>query len=122
MWEDVPDWRVEPAVTTQQLARLRREFWETRIEGSKEMWDVLKFAVDDEDNAAALLKAAGLRPVNKTMERVYGERGFLYEIPTFVLKDPTNLNQAPTCKEQKDAARAVAEYTRRNNAERGLTQ
>lgn len=39
-------WKVEPALTSQQLERLRNEFWETRVEGRKEMWEALRFAAE----------------------------------------------------------------------------
>lgn len=41
-------WKVEPALTSQQLERLRNEFWETRVEGRKEMWEALRFAAEAE--------------------------------------------------------------------------
>lgn len=39
-------WTVEPAITTEQLTRLRNEFWETRVEGRAEMWQALRFAAE----------------------------------------------------------------------------
>lgn len=42
----VRPWKVDPALTTQQLTRLRNEFWETRVEGRKEMWEALRFAAE----------------------------------------------------------------------------
>lgn len=41
-------WKVEPALTSAQLARLRSEFWETRVEGRPEMWQALRFAAEAE--------------------------------------------------------------------------
>lgn len=41
-------WKLEPALTTAQLTRLRNEFWETRVEGRKEMWEALRFAAEAE--------------------------------------------------------------------------
>lgn len=42
----VKPWKVEPSLTTEQLTRLRNEFWETRVEGRKEMWEALRFAAE----------------------------------------------------------------------------
>lgn len=42
----VRPWKVEPAITTAHLTRLRNEFWETRIEGRPEMWQALRFAAE----------------------------------------------------------------------------
>lgn len=41
-------WKVEPAITTAHLTRLRNEFWETRVEGRPEMWQALRFAAEAE--------------------------------------------------------------------------
>lgn len=48
VWDGVvkpaPEWKVEPALTTEQIERLRNEFWETRVEGRAEMWQALQAA------------------------------------------------------------------------------
>eukprot|EP00177_Eucheuma_denticulatum_P005647 GFKZ01010282.1.p2 GENE.GFKZ01010282.1~~GFKZ01010282.1.p2 ORF type:complete len:153 (-),score=22.08 GFKZ01010282.1:377-835(-) len=107
-------WKVEPAITSQQLERLRNEFWETRVEGRKEMWQALRFAAeaDSEELCNETVKAAGLRPANRrgTLQSMFDERGALYEIPMYALLAPTNLDEQPTHIEFKDAARAIADY------------
>lgn len=106
-------WSVEPAVTGEQLSRLRTEFWETRVEGRAEMWQALRFAAEAESGPlkSETIKAAGLRPANKkgSLQTTYDERGALYALPVYVLRDPTNLDNPPCCVSFKDAARAVAE-------------
>lgn len=43
------------------LETWRNEFWATRISGSKQIWELLKNACDeDEDTAMALISAVGL--------------------------------------------------------------
>lgn len=44
----VRSWKIEPALTSAQLTRLRNEFWETRVEGRQEMWQALRFAAEAE--------------------------------------------------------------------------
>lgn len=44
----IKPWKVDPAITTEQLTRLRNEFWETRVEGQQEMWQALRFAAEAE--------------------------------------------------------------------------
>lgn len=39
-------WKIEPALTSAHLERLRAEFWETRVEGRAEMWQALRFAAE----------------------------------------------------------------------------
>lgn len=39
-------WKLEPAISSAQLERLRNEFWETRVEGRQEMWQALRFAAE----------------------------------------------------------------------------
>ena len=61
-----------------------------------------------------------MKPASKngTLRKTYDERGALYEVPTYALREPSNLNVAPTCPEFKDAARAVAEYERKREHRR----
>lgn len=107
-------WKIEPALTSAHLERLRAEFWETRVEGRAEMWQALRFAAeaDSEQLCDETVKAAGLRPANRrsTLQSMFDERGALYEVPMYALAPPTNLDEAPVHPEFKDAARAVAEY------------
>lgn len=110
----IRSWKVEPALTSDQLQRLRNEFWETRVEGREEMWQALRFAAeaDSDELRDETVKAAGLRPANRrfTLQTTFDERGARYELPMYTLCDPTNLDEQPTQKEFKDAARAVADY------------
>lgn len=56
-------WKVEPAVTSAQLERLRNEFWETRVEGRQEMWQALRFAAEADSvrSMLAMVKSRGLK-------------------------------------------------------------
>ncbi|KAA8498121.1 Ubiquitin domain-containing protein 2 [Porphyridium purpureum] len=120
----VAPWRVEPAVTRAQLERLRNEFWETRVEGREEMWQALRAAAeaDTDDLRDEIVKAAGIRPAaaNATLLVAYDERGALYEVPIYCLRDPDNLDGEPACPEFKDAARAVQEYCERMKQSRAV--
>ncbi|CAN8073677.1 unnamed protein product [Agarophyton chilense] len=107
-------WRLEPAISSEHLVRLRKEFWETRVEGRSEMWQALRFAAESESDELReeTVKAAGLRPANRrcTMQTMFDELGALYEIPMYALIDPLNLDEQPVHKEFKDAAKAVTDY------------
>jgi hypothetical protein len=41
-----PTWTVTPAISSEHLTRLRREFWETRVEGNHDMWNALRAAAE----------------------------------------------------------------------------
>lgn len=41
-------WKLERPISTEHLARLRNEFWETRVEGRPEMWQALRFAAESQ--------------------------------------------------------------------------
>lgn len=41
---------------------------------------------------------------------MFDEKGALYELPMYVLSEPSDLDEQPVYEEFKDAARAVAEY------------
>eukprot|EP01006_Ploeotia_vitrea_P060640 TRINITY_DN76267_c0_g1_i1.p1 TRINITY_DN76267_c0_g1~~TRINITY_DN76267_c0_g1_i1.p1 ORF type:complete len:294 (-),score=118.41 TRINITY_DN76267_c0_g1_i1:70-951(-) len=85
-----------PSVTRTQLERMRSEFWETRVSGNQQMWQALKMASEAEDAGTALMiaQSAGLTPYRQDKPDVcycYDERGFRYEVPMFVLHEPSNL-------------------------------
>lgn len=107
-------WKVDPALSTAHLTRLRKEFWETRVEGQPEMWQALRFAAEAESSHLCneTIKAAGLRPANKkcTLQAMFDERGHLYELPMYALAPPTNLDNHPVHQLFKDASQAVADY------------
>lgn len=42
---------------------------------------------------------------------MYDERGALYQIPVYCVRDPSNLGEKPCFEEFKDAARAVKEFS-----------
>jgi Ubiquitin-binding domain len=87
------------------------------VEGDAEMWAALRVAADAArgggDGAALapeLLGAAGLTPASAKrpcLTKVYDERGGLYLLPAYALRDPENLGEVPVCEEFKDAATVV---------------
>ncbi|KAI0563823.1 Ubiquitin domaincontaining protein [Gracilaria domingensis] len=130
-------WRVEPAISTQHLTRLRNEFWETRIEGRSEMWQALRFAAEAESVRFAMLSLPtckfqvshemfltsfvflGRACIRRgTMQSMFDELGALYEVPMYALVDPSNLDQQPMHEEFKDAAKAVTDYVNAHDKSR----
>lgn len=87
-------WRSEEPLTRAQLTRMRDEFWDTEpaYGGDRNIWDALKAACDaDLETARAILQGAGVIVAAADMSICYDERGSKYELPRFVISDPSNL-------------------------------
>ncbi|KIY94710.1 Ubiquitin domain-containing protein 1 [Monoraphidium neglectum] len=87
-------WRSEEPLDAAALQRKREEFWDTQpyYGGSREIWDALKAAcASDPEMAKVLLDAAEVKVMKADMSVSYDARGFRYELPPFVLADPSNL-------------------------------
>ena len=80
-----------------ELQQRRKEFFGTRVEGSKEMWAALRSVSEAEDPAFGdtVLQTAGLSPYKLDAEQklvyTYDQSGFRYEFPVFVLYAPGDL-------------------------------
>ncbi|KAK8940144.1 hypothetical protein KSP40_PGU022349 [Platanthera guangdongensis] len=73
---------------------MREEFWDTapHYGGQKEIWDALRAAAEaDISLAQAIVDSAGLILANADMTLVYDEKGAKYELPKYVMSEPTNL-------------------------------
>mmetsp|Transcript_13955 Transcript_13955/g.39511 ORF Transcript_13955/g.39511 Transcript_13955/m.39511 type:complete len:132 (-) Transcript_13955:21-416(-) len=89
-----PKWKSEQPMTMEELQAKREEFWDTQpaYGGNKVVWDTLKGAVAaDHDITKILLEAAELIVTRDDMTEIYDPTGNRYELPPFVLSEPTNL-------------------------------
>eukprot|EP00899_Mesostigma_viride_P016434 jgi/Mesvir1/24792/Mv22044-RA.1 len=87
-------WTHTEPLTRQQLERMRAEFWDTapHYGGHREIWDALQAAVNsDPETAALILESAGVMSSTADLSVSYDVRGCKYELPKYVLRDPTNL-------------------------------
>ncbi|KAK3005027.1 hypothetical protein RJ639_016766, partial [Escallonia herrerae] len=87
-------WKLPQQMTKSHLMQMRDEFWDTapHYGGKKEIWDVLQAAAEaDLDVAQAIVDSAGIIIQNADLTVCYDERGAKYEIPKYVLSEPTNL-------------------------------
>ena len=79
-------------ITLEELKKVREEFWSSRIEGDKKIWDILKFICNDNslsnDDIKEALKVSGIIPYKNCINIVYDSKGFLYEIPNYCINDP----------------------------------
>ncbi|XP_020572677.1 ubiquitin domain-containing protein 2-like isoform X2 [Phalaenopsis equestris] len=87
-------WKHPQSITMSELRRMREEFWDTapHYGGQKEIWDALRVAAESDINLAqTIVDSAGIILANADMTICYDERGAKYELPKYVLSEPTNL-------------------------------
>ncbi|KAK2760726.1 hypothetical protein FQN54_001962 [Arachnomyces sp. PD_36] len=80
-----------------ELARERKEFFETRVTGRAEVWAALGVATEllrggDTTTAQGIVDAAGVTvPTGDMCDGCYDENGALYRLPEVVVMDPSNV-------------------------------
>ncbi|XP_065017114.1 uncharacterized protein LOC135643718 [Musa acuminata AAA Group] len=87
-------WKHNEPITRTHLKQMCDEFWDTapHYGGQKEIWDALRAAAEADINLAqAIVDSAGIIISNADMTLCYDERGAKYELPKYVLSEPTNL-------------------------------
>ncbi|PKU83371.1 ubiquitin domain-containing protein 2 [Dendrobium catenatum] len=87
-------WKHPQSITMSEIKRMREEFWDTapHYGGQKEIWDALRAAAESDVNLAqTIVDSAGIILANTDMTTCYDERGAKYELPKYVLSEPTNL-------------------------------
>ncbi|XP_074575833.1 uncharacterized protein LOC141832239 [Curcuma longa] len=87
-------WKHPHSITVEQLKQIREEFWDTapHYGGQREIWDALRAAAEaDLSLAQTIVDSAGIIISNADMTVCYDERGAKYELPKYVLSEPTNL-------------------------------
>ncbi|KAF3451133.1 hypothetical protein FNV43_RR07223 [Rhamnella rubrinervis] len=87
-------WKHLEPISRTQLMQMRDEFWDTapHYGGNKEIWDALRAAAEaDLKLAQAIVDSAGVIVQSADLTICYDERGARYELPNYVLSEPTNL-------------------------------
>ncbi|KAJ7565794.1 hypothetical protein O6H91_02G075300 [Diphasiastrum complanatum] len=87
-------WKNLEPITRAQVKRMRDEFWDTapHYGGQKEIWDALRAASEaDIGLARAIVDSAGVIVTSEDLSTCYDERGAKYELPKYVLSEPTNI-------------------------------
>ena len=79
--------------TLEELMKIREDFWSSRIEGDKEIWNLLKNICNDnslkENDIKEILKVSEIIPYKNCINIVYDSKGFLYEIPNYCINFPS---------------------------------
>ena len=82
-----PAWKA--TISRPQLESKREEFWNTRTTGKRNVWMVIKSAVEaDHESAVLLLQMSGVALKGENMTLLEDTNGNLYEIPIFMINDP----------------------------------
>ncbi|KAF3522888.1 hypothetical protein F2Q69_00046974 [Brassica cretica] len=88
-------WKHTQPITKAELMKLREEFYDTapHYGGRYERdMDALRAAAEDDISLAqAIVDSAGVIVQNNDLTTCYDERGAKYELPKYVLSEPTNL-------------------------------
>lgn len=86
--------------TREEVDRKKQEFWDTRVQGDANQWAALKAACEATDSgerhvgtAEAIVKASGLIMHQDYIMVCYDELGFKYELPPFVINEPTGYGE-----------------------------
>lgn len=89
-----PVWASEYPMTKSELQRKREEFWDTapHYGGDRVIWDALKAACEsDLQTAQLVVNTAGVIVTVPDLSTCFDERGSKYELPRYVLSEPSNL-------------------------------
>jgi len=86
--------------TPAELKIMRTEFWESRVDGSPDMYIAIRSvceAILNNDNvlAEAILEASNITTFDKTLARCFDERGHEYLIPSYCWSSQGPANLAP---------------------------
>jgi hypothetical protein len=67
------------------------------------MWDAIKVACesDDMDTARLILETAGIIVARHDMTVMYDERGAKYDLPKYVLSEPSNMLRGEAAEQQQ---------------------
>lgn len=82
-------------LTEDQYAKWKEQFWETRVEGSAWVWEVLKEAVAlDASEAKDLLKTKGIKADGRLgLKMCYDETGKSYVLPPAIISEPVGFGE-----------------------------
>ncbi|CAK0783193.1 hypothetical protein CVIRNUC_006392 [Coccomyxa viridis] len=100
-----PVWKTPKPWTEEELQAKRAEYWDTQPHygGDRVIWDALKAAAaSDLGTAAVILDSAGIVVSVEDMTVCYDERGAKYELPKYVLSEPSNLRRSKKCPQPQE--------------------
>ena len=79
-------------VSHEELEKIREDFWSSRIEGNKSIWEILHMICNDNslniDDIDSFMKSSNIVTYKGCINVTYDSKGFLYEIPNYCINDP----------------------------------
>ena len=79
-------------VPYEELLKIRKDFWSSRIEGNPQIWEVLHMICDDNtlslEDIDGYMKASNIVTYKGCINVTYDNKGYLYEIPNYCINDP----------------------------------
>ena len=80
-------------VTKEELEKIRENFWSSRTEGNKEIWEILHLICNDntlnDDDINSFLLSAGLETLKGCINITFDDKGEIYEIPNYCINEPS---------------------------------
>ena len=84
----------ETPLSKHDLDKWRKEFWETRTSGNRQVWNCIKSACEeDAGTAEALILAADLQMPQNSLTHCIDEGGVYYRVPICLINDPINYDK-----------------------------
>lgn len=95
------------SITMEELQKQRQEFWESRVDGSRDMWNALQSAAEaflsgDISLGHTILSASNISLPNGTLELSYDELGHEYKVPSYCFTTPSNVTTSKLTIEKLD--------------------
>ena len=85
-------------LTKSEIDSKIQEFWDTRVDGSPNIWNILKQACELSDPASteALLKTNNISMPNGLLQQTFDSRNHRYDLPPFVVNPPISYGKGET--------------------------
>ena len=79
----------ETPLSKHALENWRKEFWETRTSGSRQIWNCIRSACEENhETSEALILAADLQMPQNSLTLCIDETGVYYRVPICLINDP----------------------------------
>ena len=82
----------ETPLSKHDVQKWRKEFWETRTNGNKHIWTLIKNACEEDHETAELLikETGGLKMPQNSLTLIIDAEGIYYRVPICLINDPVN--------------------------------
>ncbi len=79
-------------VSYEELIKIREEFWSSRIEGDKQIWELLHMICNDnslsKEEIDIFMNTSNIYTYKGCINVTYDSKGYLYEIPNYCINEP----------------------------------